>query len=108
MSIFEMLREEEDYGPVAVDLRCDFPGAEVLLVDGQQRLVAHDIQRLQLSVSPGVYTARVRGGEPLRDERIGVYPERPLSRQLSAPLIASAIPFEGAAENERHQDVLRN
>lgn len=101
--------QSEPYGPVAVDLRCDLPGAEVLLVDGHQRLVARGVERLRTNVLPGVYTARVLIGEALRDERIIVRPEKPFSRDLAPPPVSSAIPLTGSAQShEYHQDAVRN
>ena len=96
--------ESEQYGPVSVDLQCDFPGAEVLLVDGQQRLIGRGLQELKLDVLPGVYTARVVIGDALRDERIIVRPDKPFSRKLGPPLLRSAIPLDGSAtSHEFHQ-----
>src|SRR5215213_995429 len=100
--------QSEQYGPTQVELRCDFPGAEVLLVDGQQRPVARGVERLRVNVSPGVYTARVLIGEALRDERIVVRPEVPVSLDLAPPLMSSAIPLNGSAmSHEYHQDAVR-
>ena len=94
----------QPYGPVAVDLQCDFPGAEVLLIDGQQRLVKREVQQLRVNVPPGVYTARVLIGEALRDELIVVHPDKPLTKQLTPPALASAIPLTGSATtHEYHQ-----
>ncbi|HEY0083185.1 MAG TPA: serine protease, partial [Pyrinomonadaceae bacterium] len=99
----------EQYGPVSVDLRCDFPGSEVLLVDGQQRLIDRGVQRLKVDVVPGVYTARVLIGEALRDERIVVRPDTPFSCDLEPPTVSSAMPLTGSAKShEYHQDAIRN
>jgi len=101
--------QSEQYGPVSVELQCDFPGAEVLLVNGQQQLVARGVQQLKVSVLPGVYTARVLIGEALRDERIVVRPDKPFSRDLAPPPVSSAIPLTGSAKShEYHQDAVRS
>src|SRR6266850_4340377 len=97
--------QSEQYGPVSVKLWCDFPGAEVLLVYGQQQLVARASQELNISVLPGVYTARVLLGDTLRDERIVVRPNKPFSQKLEAPPVSSAIPLTGSSKShEYHQD----
>src|SRR6267142_1981014 len=97
--------QSEQYGPVSVKLWCDFPGTEVLLVDGQQQLVARGSQELNATVLPGVYTVRVLLGDTLRDERIVVRPDKPFSQELEAPPISSAIPITGSANShEYHQD----
>ena len=101
--------QPEEYGPVQVELRSEFPGSEVLLVDGQQRLVGRGVQQLNVNVMPGVYTARVLIGDALRDERIIVRPNKPFSRDLDPPAVPSAIPLTGSAKShEYHQDAVRN
>ena len=99
----------EQYAPVPVELRCDFPGAEVLLVDGQQHLVKREVQLLRVKVMPGVYIARVVIGEAIRDERIVVRPDQPFTRELTPPPVASAIPLSSSATtHEYHQDAARS
>src|SRR5436190_16818299 len=99
------LTQSEQYAPVPVELRCDFPGAEVLLVDGQQHLVKREVQLLRVNVVPGVYVARVVIGEAMRDETIVVHPDRPFTRGLTPPTMASAIPLNSSATtHEYHQD----
>jgi len=108
MSLSPDVMQSEQYGPVSVDLRCDFPGAEVLLVDGQQRLAGSAVQQLRIDVLPGVYTARVRIGEASRDERIVVRPDKPFTRVLTPPPVASAIPLTASAKSpEGHQAAAR-
>ena len=99
--------QSEQYGPVSVELRCDFPGAEVLLIDGQQQLVTRNIQQIRVDVLPGVYTARIRIGNSLRDKLIVVRPDTPYSEVFDAPLISSAIPLEGSTKShEYHQSAV--
>ncbi|HEX7830701.1 MAG TPA: hypothetical protein VF787_13675, partial [Thermoanaerobaculia bacterium] len=74
-----------EYGRVVVELRCEYPGAEVLLIDGQLKLVGRALQTLRVAVPPGVYTCRVLIGEALRDERIIVRPDQQFSRELQPP-----------------------
>ena len=98
----------DSYKPVSVDLRCAFPGADVLLIDGHQRLVGHGAQQLRLAVPPGIYTARVRIAEASSDERIVVRPETPFEQNLVTPVSASPIPLSGwAKSHEYHQDAAR-
>jgi V8-like Glu-specific endopeptidase len=99
--------QSEQYGPVSVELRCDFPGTEVLLIDGQQQLVTRNIQEIKIKVLPGVYTARVRIGNSLRDEHVVVRPDTPVSKVLDPPPISSAIPFTGSTRcHEYHQSAV--
>ena len=101
--------QQEQYAPVTVDLSCDFPGAEVILIDGQQRLVMRAMQRVQTTVPPGVYTVRVSIGESLRDQSIIVRPDQAFVLTLAPPPVASAIPLEGSARShEYHQAAVRN
>jgi hypothetical protein len=103
------MTQSEQYAPVPVELRCDFPGAEVLLVDGQQHLVKREVQLLRVNVVPGVYVARVVIGEAIRDERIVVRPDQPFTRELTPPPVASAIPLSSSATtHEYHQDAARS
>lgn len=96
------------YEGVSVDLRCDFPGADVLLIDGHQRLVGHGTQRLRLNVLPGIYTARVRVAEASRDERLVVYPCESVDRMIAPPVVGSPIPLAGwAKSHEDHQEAAR-
>jgi hypothetical protein len=101
--------QDETFAPVAVNLTCEFPGAELLLINGQLELVARDVGKLEKSITPGVYTARVRIGNAERDEPLVVRPDIPVTRTLSAPKVASAIPLEGSASShEYHQDAARS
>ncbi|WP_035678331.1 phospholipase D-like domain-containing protein [Bradyrhizobium liaoningense] len=103
------LSQSEQYAPVPVELRCGFPGAEVLLVDGQQHLVKREVQLLRVNVMPGVYIARVVIGEAIRDETIVVRPDQPFTRELAPPPIASAIPLNSSATTHKHhQDAARS
>jgi phosphatidylserine/phosphatidylglycerophosphate/cardiolipin synthase-like enzyme len=100
---------DAEYGPVRVDLRCDFPGAEILLVDGHQRLVARALESLTVDVIPGIYTARVRIGEALRETRIIARPDATVTLNLPPPAIASAVPLDGSAtSHEYHQSAARS
>jgi phosphatidylserine/phosphatidylglycerophosphate/cardiolipin synthase-like enzyme/V8-like Glu-specific endopeptidase len=95
---------ETQFEPVSVSLNTTNQGAEVLLIDGHMRLVARAIQNLSAVVPPGVYTARVRIGDALRDETIVVRPDKPQIRMLQAPLLESAIPLTASAtSHEYHQ-----
>jgi hypothetical protein len=101
--------DNSEYELVAVDLRCEFPGAEVWLVNGQQQVVARGVQSLHTEVSPGVYTSRVSIGDSLRDERHIVRPDKPFSRTLDAPPVSSAIPLTGSTtSHEYHQAAVGN
>ncbi|HLG54368.1 MAG TPA: phospholipase D-like domain-containing protein [Vicinamibacterales bacterium] len=103
-----VLQRTDDSAPVSLHLTCDFPGAEVLLVDGQLRLVDRALQEIRKDVPPGIYTARVRIGEASRDERLIVRPGKPFERTLLPPAVASAIPLDGSAtSHEYHQDAAR-
>jgi len=101
--------QSEQYGPVSVELSCDFPGTEILLIDGQQQLITRNIQQIKIDVLPGIYTARVRIGNSLRDKHIVVRPDKPYSEVLDPPPISSAIPLNVSTKShEYHQSAVSN
>src|SRR5262245_20140134 len=101
--------DQSRYAPVSIDLRCDFPGAEVLLIDGEQRLIARQLQQLVTTVAPGIYIVRVMIGDSIRDETVVIRPDKPFARTFVAPPVASAIPLQGSARShEYHQAAIGN
>jgi hypothetical protein len=72
--------DQSRYAPVSIDLRCDFPGAEIVLVDGEQRLIARGQQQLLATVTPGLYIVRVIVGDSIRDETVVIRPDKPFAK----------------------------
>lgn len=88
-------------------LTTDNPQAEILLVDGNFRVIARGPTPLTHSAPPGLYAMKVKVGDQESEELLTVEPNAmPFERSLPAPQFESPIPLaHTSTTHEYHQSV---
>ena len=86
--------------------------SEVFVIDGQFKVLARGIQRVELRVPPGIYRAKVRVGNKQSEKLFSVEPSEPDNHklvELDAIEFSSPIPLERTStSHEYHQQALRD
>lgn len=85
-----------------LELTTDNPLAEILLLDGEFKLVARSATPLRLRVRPGLYVMKVKVGDEQAEAVLEVRPDPDsFTHWLAAPLFESPVPLDNSSF--RHQ-----
>jgi hypothetical protein len=89
---------------VELSLNCDNAAAELLVVDGDFKLVAHGAPPLRTRVEPGIYALKAKIGAKTT-ERLELIELRaePYAFELPAPRFESPMPLDGTATSREDQ-----